>query len=55
MPSVNKVYQNIQFLKFGKSTIKQLYIDFNLKLLVTQMEKIMNYQILKKILILKIL
>ena len=31
MPSVNKVYQNIQFLKFGKSTIKQLYIDFNLK------------------------
>ncbi len=31
MPSINKVYQNIQFLKFGKSTIKQLYLDFNLK------------------------
>tara|TARA_B100001564_G_C20624649_1_gene664079 strand:+ start:137 stop:1240 length:1104 start_codon:yes stop_codon:yes gene_type:complete len=31
MPSVNKIYQNIQYLKVGRATLKKLYFDFNIK------------------------
>ena len=48
MPSINKVYQNIQFLKFGKSTIKQLYLDFNLKTPNYTNEKNNNLSDIKK-------